>query len=423
MTTINIYCYVVFIILRKTPQYGPCSTNSACGCFHMVGTNDDAGVCGFLWPTCYRLVPCNSSSKPCQSNTICVRHPECDDRPLCYPIEMIDQTMCPPMQGEWMIDATSLSTLLRYLQLYILCVLDMINSQWKQHGITVAGGNGLGNGLNQLFYPLGISVDDKKTIYTADPGNHRIIEWKYDSKNGQVIAGGNGQGNRNDQLNAPEDVIFDKNNNSLIICDRRNKRVVRWFHQNQIKQQILISGISCGGLAMDKNGFLYVCDGENNGVRQWKEGDGNGRIVAGGNGYGNNLNQISTPYFVFVDEDSSLYVSDYEFNRVMKWKKGAKEGSIVAGGNGTGNGLNQLVNPIGVIVDQLGQIYVADAANGRVVRWREGNDKGEIVVGGNGIGRGSNQLNRPTGLSFDIEGNLYVVDSANHRVQKFLIDI
>ncbi|CAF4351507.1 unnamed protein product, partial [Adineta steineri] len=183
-------------LCRKTPQYGSCSTNSACGCFHMVGTNDDAGVCGFLWPTCYRLVPCNSSGKPCQSNTICVRHPECDDRPLCYPVEMIDQTMCPPMQ-------------------------DMINSKWKQHGITAVGGNGLGNGLNQLFYPLGISVDDKKTIYIADPGNHRIIEWKYDSKNGQVIAGGNGQGNRNDQLNAPEDVIFDKNNNSLIICDGR----------------------------------------------------------------------------------------------------------------------------------------------------------------------------------------------------------
>ncbi|CAF4191020.1 unnamed protein product, partial [Adineta steineri] len=94
MNTINIYCYVVFIILsitvqiksqicEKTSQYGECSTNSACGCFHMLGANDDTGVCGFLWPTCSRLVPCNSSDNSClQSSTICVHHPQCDDRPL-----------------------------------------------------------------------------------------------------------------------------------------------------------------------------------------------------------------------------------------------------------------------------------------------------------------------------------------------------
>ena len=95
------------------------------------------------------------------------------------------------------------------------------NTQWKQHGITVAGGNGDGGELNQLWNPFGLSIDnERQSIYIADPGNNRIVEWKLNIKSGQVIAGGNGGGNQMNQLNCPTDVIVDTKNNSLIICDR-----------------------------------------------------------------------------------------------------------------------------------------------------------------------------------------------------------
>ncbi|CAF4251542.1 unnamed protein product, partial [Adineta steineri] len=97
----------------------------------------------------------------------------------------------------------------------------------------------------------------------------------------------------------------------------------------------------------------------------------------------------------------------------------AKEGTIVAGGNGQGENLNQLFYPRRVIVDDLGQIYVADRKNHRVMRWCEGKDEGEIVVGGNGKGNQLNQFDGTMGLSFDNEGNLYVADSFNQRIQKF----
>ena len=45
----------------------------------------------------------------------------------------------------------------------------------------------------------------------------------------------------------------------------------------------------------------------------------------------------------------------------MKWMKGAKEGIVVAGGQGQGNSLTQLSHPQGVIVDDLGNVYVADS--------------------------------------------------------------
>ncbi|CAF1238079.1 unnamed protein product [Adineta steineri] len=290
-----------------------------------------------------------------------------------------------------------------------------IINKWKQNAITVAGGNGKGQQLDQLNRPVRIFIDQKKNIFIAEYSNHRIVEWKRNAKEGQVVAGENGQGNRMDQLNHPTDMIIDQQNHSIIIADFENRRVIQWLNQNQ---QILIHNIDCHGLAMDKYGFLYVSDYVKNEVRRWKMGeyDNEGIVVADGNGNGNQLNCYT---FLFVDEEQSVYVSDRDNHRVMKWRKDAKEGRIVAGGNERGGNLKQLSSSAGVIVDNLGQVYVADFDNHRIMRWCEGKEEGEIIVGGNGEGDQSNQLNGPTGLCFDDEGNLYVADYLNHRIEKF----
>ncbi|CAF1208143.1 unnamed protein product [Adineta steineri] len=286
-----------------------------------------------------------------------------------------------------------------------------INTKWTQHGITIAGGNGQGNQLNQLDGPEGIYVDDDhQTIYIADWGNHRIVEWKYGAKNGQVVAGGNGNGNGSDQLSFPTNVIVDKKNDSLIICDKGNRRVVRWSCQNGRNGETIISDIDCWGLTMDNNGDFYVTDYWKSEVRRWKQGDTEGTIVAGGNGQGNHLNQLHHPTYIFVDEHHSVYVSDITNHRVIKWMKGAKEGIVVAGRKGRGNGLTQLSFPRGVIVNHLGNVYVTDYGNHRIMRWCKRSCEGSIVVGGNGEGKQLNQFYRPTGLSFDVQGSLYVVD-------------
>jgi sugar lactone lactonase YvrE len=192
-----------------------------------------------------------------------------------------------------------------------------INTKWKRDGINIAGGNGRGNALNQFSSPKGIYVDDNdQKIYIADYSNNRIVEWKYRAKNGHIVAGGNRKGNRMDQLDHPRDVVVDHKNDSLIVCDHKNRRVVRWSRRN----------------------------------------GANGTIVAGENGRGKRLDQLNDPSFLFVDEDHSVYVSDWGNNRVMKWMKGAKEGIVVAGGQGQGNSLTQLYSPEGVILDQRGNV-------------------------------------------------------------------
>ncbi|CAF0898875.1 unnamed protein product [Rotaria sp. Silwood1] len=271
------------------------------------------------------------------------------------------------------------------------------NAKWSQNGITVAGGNGLRSETNQLNYPLDLYVDDDQTIYVADYSNHRIVEWKSGATNGNVVAGGNGA----HQLNLPQDVIIDKESDSLIISDSGNRRVVRWPRRNGTHGETIISNIACYGLTMDDNSCLYVVDWRQDEVRRYKIGDTKGTVVAGGNGPGNRLDQLSHPRYVFVDRDHSVYVSDWENNRVMKWEEGVKQGIVVAGGQGEGNSLTQLTSPYGVVVDQLGTVYVADFGNHRIMRWPKGVTQGSVIIGGNGQGAQSNQLNCPIGLSFD----------------------
>ncbi|CAF2187341.1 unnamed protein product, partial [Rotaria magnacalcarata] len=162
------------------------------------------------------------------------------------------------------------------------------------------------------------------------------MQWKNgDTTNGQVVAGGNGQGNGLNQLNQPTDVLIGEETDSLIICDNGNRRVVRWSRLSGTTQgEMLIDNINCLGLAMNEQRYLYVSDIGKHEVRRYQLGEKNGTLVAGGNGEGDEFNQLNKPHYLFVDRDHSVYVSEYWNHRVMKWVEGAKEGIVVAGGQG-----------------------------------------------------------------------------------------
>ncbi|CAF2002633.1 unnamed protein product [Rotaria magnacalcarata] len=179
------------------------------------------------------------------------------------------------------------------------CSIDIHpNARWKQNGLAVAGGNGKGNGINQLSHPCGLYVDDDQTVYVVDQSNHRIMEWKSGVTSGQVVAGGSGQGSGTHQLSQPFDVIVDKETDTLIICDRSNRRVVRWPRRNGTNGETIISNIDCLGLTMDENGSLYVVDVAKVEVRRYRRGEFQGTVVAGGNRRGDRLDQLSGPTYI-----------------------------------------------------------------------------------------------------------------------------
>ncbi|CAF3662532.1 unnamed protein product [Rotaria sordida] len=180
-----------------------CSSNSACGCFHSTDGNT---FCGFIYVTCSELVSCLSNNRTCfQPGTVCVQHPRCHSRPVCYPSKMAQ--ICPS------IPTTTMPS---------IC----LQAKWSSKGITVAGGNGAGDALNQLQFPVGVVVDhEDDSIYISDEYNSRVMKWIPDAKSGIVVAGGNGRGNESNMLNTATQIFLDKKDESLLICDQVNKRV------------------------------------------------------------------------------------------------------------------------------------------------------------------------------------------------------
>jgi sugar lactone lactonase YvrE len=322
---------------------------------------------------------------------------------------------------------SEMSKIVRHLSLLVLAPLpDGICAQavWSRNGVTVAGGNGNGNKLNQLSRPTGLFIDeDDGSIYVADQDNKRVIKWDSpdvsSSNNGVVVA--SGHGTDDDILYAPVDLVVDKNG-TMFICDYGYSRVIRWS-RGASNGEIFISNISCGGLAIHGDQFLYVTDFREHRVTRWNiRTTGIGEIVAGGHGDGSAFNQLKGPYYSFVDKDRSVYVADHQNNRIMKWIESAQVGILIAGANESGSEMNQLSLPTSVVVDQIGSFYVTDTLNNRVMRYLKGSKEGMVILGGDELGDGPDQFTEPFDISIDRNGNLYVVDMGNERIQMFKID-
>jgi len=174
----------------------------------------------------------------------------------------------------------------------------------------------------------GLAMDDKGYIYISDYERHEVKRWRVGNTNGTVVAGGNGKGNGFDQLYFPTNIYVDQNH-SVYISEQNNSRLTKWVKDAKV-----------------------------------------GIIVAGGQNQGSGLTQLSSPRGVVVDQFNTIYVADSFNNRIIRWFEGATQGSIVVpGGNGTGEESNQLYEPIGLSFDQQGNLYVSEREKHRVLRF------------------------------------------------------
>ncbi|CAF1106972.1 unnamed protein product [Rotaria sp. Silwood1] len=114
-----------------------------------------------------------------------------------------------------------------------LYVTDWVKDEVRRYrrgecqGTVVAGGNGRGNGLDQLFYPHYVFVDRDHSVYVSDWGNDRVMKWVKGAKQGIVVAGGQGGGNGLTQLSYPKGVVVDQLG-TVYVADWGNARIMRW---------------------------------------------------------------------------------------------------------------------------------------------------------------------------------------------------
>ncbi|UJR20466.1 hypothetical protein I4U23_023595 [Adineta vaga] len=395
---------------RNLPLYAHCSTNPNCGCLPFSTVDDQSGICAYLHLNSTKLKTCNEHNYYCdQPYTVCVHHPNLmAAKPLCYPTGMATLDICPPLyqsSTSTLSTTTMMTTTTSMFLLEELCA----NVSWTKEGVTVAGDKYTGTGTNQLRSPTAIIFDSKlNTLYVADTGNARIVTWQSNAKQGAIVAGGNGNGDRLDQFGWISSMLLDSEDGSLVVCDSRNRRIVRW-PQGATNAKILRNNLSCSGIAFDSQGLLYVVENDKHRVTRWIVGanltlDG---IVAGNNGKGNGLHQLNEPSNVFVDEKQTVYISDFSNDRIVKWTKDSSEGILIG----------KIRYPRGIRISSSGNIYAIDGYYSRVIRWTPNDINGTTI-----IGEKQYTLSQATDLVFDQDGNAYVSNYGTGRVDKFNID-
>ena len=141
---------------------------------------------------------------------------------------------------------------------------------------------------------------------------------------------------------------------------------------------------------------------------KWKQ---NAETIAGGNGRGDELDQLRNPFGIYVDhQQQAIYIADYSNHCVIQWKLGENHGQIVAGGNR----IDKLNTPTDVIVDENNEsLIVSDFGNRRVVQYSlENLNSKQIIIEHIGC----------EGLMMNANGDLFVSDRENHVVKRWRKD-
>lgn len=318
--------------------------------------------------------------------------------------------------------------------------------------VTTIAGSGVKGYLDaskekaQFNWPTGVAVDDKGNIYVADFLNNMIRKV---NKNGEVItflgsghaAFADGKG-RLAHLRGPDNIALDKDGN-IYVADADNFRIRKITSDGTITT-IAGSGMRGykdgeretarfmypTGVAVDKEGNVYVADRGSHTIRKIVEGSSVTTIA--GNGYpayldGNGVKtHFREPISLAIDRDGNVYVADSGNHAIRKITPDGTVSTLAGGskpGYKDGKGHDARFSwPTGVAIDSFGNIYVCDSQNNRI---RRITPEGVVsTVAGMGIpgfadGIGYNvQFRFPTGIGVDKTGNIYVADSGNNRIRK-----
>jgi sugar lactone lactonase YvrE len=269
--------------------------------------------------------------------------------------------------------------------------------------------------------PKGVAVGPDGRLYIADTGNSRVLEYNlpltYQVANTVLGQGGSyASGECNAARLSP----------ARTLCNP-------------------------SGVAVDRDGRLYVADQVNNRVLEYDaplKTDAAKRIIgqtgdsyacnAGGLGAGSLCNPSGVAALA-----GNLFVADTENNRVLAYNLPltsstaqqvfGQDGFTQNGPNGAG--ARGLHSPLDVAVDRSttpNRIYVADTENNRVLGWRDARDfkngaPADLVLGQPDFGHwgcdvggvSAASMCNPSAVAVNSAGHLYVADTLNNRVLEY----
>ena len=264
----------------------------------------------------------------------------------------------------------------------------------------------------QLIRTYGVAVDSKGLIYAADQGVGAIFIFNPETKAVEMIANG-----KQAHLGMISGLAMD-DNDRLFVADVKLHRVDVFNAKRQLEAtfgaEVLASPAS---IAIDtENRFAYVVDTQNDVVDVFDADNFKLLRKLGTPGKKHTLTAPGTfalPIGVAVDKDGNVYVTDTFNNRVEIFDA---DGGFISTFGKNGDGPQDFERPKGIAVDCDGHIWVADAAQDMVKVF---NQEGRLLIYFGQHGEYPGRFMGVYGITIDKNNRVITSEGFPGRVQVF----
>ena len=220
------------------------------------------------------------------------------------------------------------------------------------------------NGTHAHFVRIiGLAMDDSDRLFVSDPGLRQVLIFNKDHKAEDVISEG---------LSEPSGMAVDNQNRLLYVADVELDQVlvydadtlkpIRKIGTTGHKHELTTPGdfAKPSGVAVDKDGNLYVADTLNNRIEIF-DPDGNFISAFGKNGDGPGY--FARPKGVAIDSDGHVWVADGVQDRVQVF---TKEGQLLIAFGGHGLLPGQFQGLVNVAIDKNDRVFTTEIYPGRL---------------------------------------------------------
>ena len=282
----------------------------------------------------------------------------------------------------------------------------------------LAGGQSQAEKLNtksfpfQLIGPYGIAIDSKGLVYVADQRVGAVFIFNTETHETQLIR--NGVEAHFGWING----LAIDDDDRLFVSDGKMGRVMIFNTKHEVENQITDGLVDPVGIALDtENRFLYVVDTQQDQVLVYDADTLKllRRIGTGGKKhYLTTAGDFGAPQGVALDKDGNVYVTDTLNNRVEIFDA---DGNFISLFGKHGDGPGYFARPKGIAVDSDGHIWVADEMEDRLQVF---NREGQLLTYiGLGHGELPGQFKALVGVAIDKENRVFTTEQYPGRLQVF----
>jgi len=269
-----------------------------------------------------------------------------------------------------------------------------------------------GKMLFQLAQPYGIALDSKGKVYVADTKVGAIFIFNTETRDVEMIK------NKTDAHFVRIIGLAMDDNDRLFVSDPALRHVLVFNAQHKAEDVITDGMVEPSMLAIDtQNRLLYVSDISQDQILVY---DADSLKLKRKMGTGGKNHELTTPgdfakpTGVAVDKDGNLYVADTLNNRIEIFDA---DGTFIRTWGKAGDGPGYFARPKGLAIDGDGHVWVADGVQDRVQVFTP---EGQLLIALGGHGLLPGQFQGLVNIASDNRHNrIYTSEIYPGRVQEF----